>query len=178
MKKDVSSHPMISVVTRACNRPQKLARNRQSLQYQTDPDFEQFIIDNSGQPVGYLSANTQIYKISDQLNGQYVYILDDDDFIVNDNFIKDFKYLVASQLFPPAVVICKGHIDSKCFPKVWSAQLNRGQIGSPNFIVRNDIFEFHALHWIQARAGDFHFIKSCQEKETFFWWDKIIFEAE
>jgi len=144
---------------------------------QTDPDFEQIIIDDTAER-GYLYANLKIFKIADKLHGRYIYILDDDDYLIENNFIKDFKQLVSSQSPEPTVIICKGFIDEKPFPKVWQAPIHRGQIGSPNFIVRNDVFQINAIHWVQERAGDFHFISACGKHENFYWWDKIVFKAE
>jgi hypothetical protein len=126
----------------------------------------------------YLYANTKIFKIANCLKGQYVYILDDDDCLINNEFIEKFKYLVQAQNYSPEVIICKGYIGEKLFPKIWQAPINRGQIGSPNFIVRTDIFQFNAIHWIQERAGDFHFISACGSHNDFLWWNEIIFNAE
>ena len=127
---------------------------------------------------GYRHVNMQIFKIADKLNGKYVYVLDDDDYIINMNFVRSFKQFLSKQEISPPVVICKGFIDEKPFPKVWQAPLNRGQIGSPNFITRNDIFKLYAKNWVQDRAGDWHFISACSKHENFCWWDKIIFKAE
>ena len=177
MKKSASSPPLISIITRSCGKSDKLRLNRDSLQQQTDPDFEQIIVEDAGMK-GYLWANTQIFQIADRLNGQYVYVLDDDDCLIDNDFIKKLKYLIEAQIAAPEVIICKGYIDFKLFPTIWSQPIARGQIGSPNFIVRNDIFQKNAIHWIHDRAGDFNFISSCGSHEDFLWWNEIIFNAE
>ena len=168
---------MISVVTRSCGRTEKLQRNQLSLQLQTDPDFEQIIIIDT-KNLGYLHANTQIFEIADKLHGNYIYVFDDDDYITDVNFISSFKYFLSShQTFPP-VIICKGLIDKKLFPKVWQKPLHRGQIGSPNFIVKNETFQLYAINWVKDRAGDWYFISSCNKHEDFCWWDQTVFKAE
>jgi len=155
----------------------ELQRNQLSLQLQSDPDFEQVVITDT-QSLGYLHANTQIFEIADKLYGQYIYILDDDDYVIDINFISNFKWFLSSQQHLPPIIICKGFIDEKPFPKVWQAPLHRGQIGSPNFITRNDIFRLYAANWVKDRAGDWHFISACSKHENFCWWDKTIFKAE
>lgn len=177
MKKNTLSPPMISVITRSCGRPEKLQANQRSLQSQTDPDFEQIIIKDTACK-GYLWANTKIFQVAEKLNGRYVYVLDDDDCLINNDFIKKLKQFIEAQKKLAEVIICKGYIDFKLFPKVWREPIHRGQIGSPNFIVRNDIFAKNAIHWVKERAGDFHFISSCGSHKDFLWWDEIIFNAE
>jgi hypothetical protein len=157
-----------------------LEQNQRSLQHQTDPDFEQIVItDNEDR--GYLWANSQIAKLTEKLQGQYVYILDDDDKLVCDTFIEDFKSLIINCKIRPMVVICKGYyIENKIFPKFWQTEPIRGQIGSPNFIVDKTVFHDRKHMWQQKRAGDYFFIKSCWDAnpDWFFWWDQIIFKAD
>lgn len=56
----------------------------------------------------------------------------------------------------------------------------RGFLGSPNFIVKKELFIKHSESWIQEKAADYFFInsvfKTLLPKEVY-WWDRIVFKA-
>jgi glycosyltransferase involved in cell wall biosynthesis len=165
-------------LTRSCQRPTELQRCINSVLNQSDPNFEHIII--SDEIVhGLYWANRQIKEQAHKLQGQYVYILDDDDYITNLDFIKDFKVLIEN--IDTDVIICKGTLNEEIFPKIWKSPLPpvRGKIAAPNLITRRKIFDEFAHHWDQPRAGDFHFIKAIDNAGCkFFWWDYDVFCAE
>lgn len=142
---------------------------------QTDPDFEQIIIvDNDGHGVHW--ANKQISELCGKLNGDYVYILDDDDFIVCENFIKEFKLFIKKSC---DIIIVKGWIHEKEFPKTWQAPPERGKIAAPNFIAKRNIFDKYCQYWDIEKRGDFNFINAVyQNSHLFQWWDRFIFYAD
>jgi len=118
--------------------------------------------------------------------GRYVFVLDDDDYLTDPHFIKDLKSI--HKAHEPDVVICKGYINGNVLPTlpVYSTRMPiRGCIGSPNFIVTNELFQRFAKHWCQevskhARAADFHFIYQVfqsEPKPKVHWWDKNVFWA-
>jgi hypothetical protein len=180
-KKNASSPPILSVITRSCGRDKLLKRNRDSLKHQSDLDYEQIILTDEKKR-GYFWANAQIAKLpadsENQINGAYVYILDDDDYVIDVDLIKSLKSL--NNLFPraPEVIICKGYINDQIFPKIWNKRPVRGSIGSPNFIVTRQLFFENAHLWEQDRGGDFSFINGCWNiHASFLWWNKIVFIA-
>lgn len=144
---------------------------------QTDPDFEQILIeDDRGRGIHW--ANQQIMYSAEVVKGQYVYVLDDDDFLISENFISELKSILERVETLPDVIFVKGYINSMPMPKFWETMPGRGSIGSPNFIVSNKMFCKYAKCWNQPRAGDWHFISAvlspgCQQ----LWWDKLVFYA-
>jgi hypothetical protein len=111
--------------------------------------------------------------------GDYVYILDDDDFIVSFFFIEELKKLINGLDLKPDVIICKGTLDGQKFPKIWKEEIQRGKIAAPNLIVRNQVFDKHARMWDAPRAGDFFFAKDIWKTDPYvFWWDFNVFWAE
>jgi hypothetical protein len=180
--KEKSSSPLLTVLTRCNNRPAALKRNQDSLLSQTKPDFEQLQI-RDGKNRGRLWANTAIHENAHLAKGKYIYVLDDDDYIICDTFIEDLTVLIANidiaeTGFHPSVVIVKGYINEKIFPTTWKQKPERGEIGAPNFLVKNNIFCKFSQHWCQPRAGDFYFIDAIfKSKARIFWWNKLIFNT-
>lgn len=169
--------PTLSIITRSCCRPTELQRCINSILTQTDPDFEHIIIPDEVAH-GIYWANRQIKEQANKLNGRYVYIIDDDDYISNCRFIEDLKKLLEN-LTDPDVIICRGQLNGKSYPTIWKDRPQRGKIAAPNLIVRTDIFNHFAHLWDQPRAGDFFFIKEIYNcGYQFFWWNYEVFWAE
>jgi len=164
-------------LTRSYKRPTDLERCIESVQCQTNPNFEQIIIRDDGGH-GLHWANKQIFEQSWKCHGQYVYILDDDDFLLCDNFIAELDTILNNLETPPDIIFCKGWITNNLFPKEWKKYPDRGAVGSPNFIVKREIFLEHAPKWDESRAADYQFLKSILNTDpTIFWWNKIVFYA-
>ncbi|MHA2069645.1 MAG: glycosyltransferase family 2 protein, partial [Candidatus Thorarchaeota archaeon] len=67
----------LTIVTRCCQRPKMLSENIQSVIDQTCHDVEQvFIVDHTRQ--GIHVADRALALNKDRVEGEYVYILDDD----------------------------------------------------------------------------------------------------
>jgi len=155
-----------------------LERNLVSFQCQTDHDFEHITIPDN-QDRGLLWANEQIHKNAHKTNGQFIFVIDDDDHLICSTFIEDLKILLNNfDSKIPNAIICKGIIDEQIFPKVWKEKPTRGEIGSPNFIIDNKTFCNFSHHWGTKRAGDFLFIDAIWNSGAiFYWWNKLIFNT-
>lgn len=168
----------MSIITRSCLRPNELQRCINSVLNQTSPDFEHVIIPDEIAH-GLYWANRQISECCEKLKGDYVYVLDDDDYIVSFSFIEDLKRLLDNLEAQPDLIICRGELNGERFPKFWKQIPQRGQIAAPNLITRIDIFEQHAYAWDQPRAGDFNFFESMlKTNPNIFWWNYDVFWAE
>jgi hypothetical protein len=120
-------------------------------------------------------ANTQIHENKKRVNGKWVYVLDDDDWLTDKYFIEDLKKIDASNNID--IVICKGHIGDKLYPTYWNGPPYRGGLGSPNFIVKKDIFLGCSKSWCQPSAGDFFFIRTAYQYGKTYWWNRKVFKA-
>ena len=88
------SPPFLSVITRSCGRAKQFARAKKSLMTQVDPDFEHIIIvDKVGK--GLHEANKSLATNKHRVKGQYIFILDDDNYVSDRNFIKHLKNVVS-----------------------------------------------------------------------------------
>jgi len=171
---------LLTIVTRCYNRPLAFKRCLRSIERQTSENFEHvLIIDEIGRGIRW--ANKQIAEVGSETSGHYIYILDDDDFLLNENFVSDFTSLINKKLITPQLVIVKGWILEKEVPVRWERPPKRGQIGAPNFIVRRDLFKKFSKYWGVSRAGDWNFIRNVMNVipvDDFFWWDKFVFYAD
>jgi glycosyltransferase involved in cell wall biosynthesis len=160
-------------MTRCFKRPKQLERCIASLQNQTDQDYEHLLIhDNVGN--GLFWANKQIHLNADKVNGRWVYVLDDDDWLTDSHFIEDLKKIESPSY---DIIICKGYIGEGLYPLFWKKAQLRGTIGSPNFIVKKHIFLTNSIHWCKPKAADFFFFQRAYGNANTYWWNKIVFKA-
>jgi glycosyltransferase involved in cell wall biosynthesis len=79
----ISASPFLTIITRCYARPISLVNCLQSVERQSFQDFEHiFIIDEDG--IGVRAANRLLFEYRDVPCGKYVYILDDDNYLVDD----------------------------------------------------------------------------------------------
>lgn len=117
------------------------------------------IIDQVGH--GMLAANTSFQHVKSMIKGKYVYLLDDDDFVTNGNFVEELKNVTGD----PDVIFFKMKIltgdGDEMYPKPtsWkSREPKRGQIGGSCFVVKKWVYETYIHHFAHSSFGDWNFI--------------------
>lgn len=159
------------------SRPRNLAACRASLDKQTDQDFEQVVIEDAV-GIGIPRVLEAIRYNLDKINGQYVYVLQDDDRIVNPHFISDFR-LLAQKYDAPPVVIGKSRKYKLHLPLNWRGAPGLSQIDLGNYIVRADVFKANAHRFGVRYQGDYDFIRALWDLGyEFSWWDYMIAESD
>lgn len=164
--------PFLTVFTRCCRRPKQLERNIESVVCQTSKDFEQLlVVDRTGRhdidPI--LWANQQFERYADCVRGEYVYMLDDDGFLLDRTFIEEAKFVldfVKSDVL--LVKMSTYNLDKRWRihpePPMWNLDWEGGErpekwIGAGYcVVVRADIWRRHIHHYQHAPGGDWHFI--------------------
>lgn len=166
--------PFLTFVTRTFNRPGPLKRNRDSLLQQSDKDYDHVIIvDNFGR--GRHWANKQFYAHRHRITGDYVFLLDDDDYLVYTDFCKAIRQIVRTHA--PDVIMVKMQTQAHIFPTpdVWQKHIIMGSIGTSCFCVSNQIFQRHIEAFGRTSCGDYHFIKEVfNYNYKIYWFDKIV----
>jgi len=155
----VDHRPFMTFVTRCYKRPKALKKCKASIQAQTDQDFEHiFIVDEIGQGIGW--ANKQFYTHRKRVRGEYVYLVDDDAYITDPNFVAAIKKVAAEQA--PDVIMVKLYIYSKEYPtpEVWEKYPIRGKIAGGCICVTNKVYQDYIQNFGHPKAGDYYFIKS------------------
>lgn len=163
----------LTVVTRTCRRPQQLERNIESLLLQDDPDWEQLLlVDRTGRhdidPI--LWANEQFGHHADLVRGQYVYMLDDDCYLVDRRFVSKLKRKAVTD---PDLILVKTNtrqIDGKrhIYParRIWNLKWECGRrpkkwSGSGScVVVKRHLWQQHIPQYHHTPGGDWYFVTS------------------
>jgi glycosyltransferase involved in cell wall biosynthesis len=164
--------PFLSIVTRHLEcRKKYFLRCALSIARQTSHDFEHIVIDC--QPDGYLQAQQVLVDNCHRINGEYVFMLDDDDYLCNPYFISDLACFKTNPSYGnPDVIWCKwktiGIYDNIPFPPPdeW-ARLAKGEpprlgkVGTSCFVVKRQLYidNIHAA-MDAAPNGDYGFISA------------------
>lgn len=171
----------LSVVTRACRRPKQLERNIESVRAQTDPDWEHLLlVDHTGRheidPI--LWANRQFARYAHLVSGEYVYMLDDDGYLLSADFVRDLKRRATAD---PDVILVKTdtqQTDGRRYvypePAIWQIDWEGGVrpqewsgTGSC-VVVKGELWQEQVAHYEHAPGGDWHFVSSLIESGATF----------
>lgn len=179
-KKKYSEKPFLSIVTRKYLRPVGFSKNQESIEQLIDKDLEQiFIEDNYGH--GLHEANKSFALVKNDIEGEYVFLLDDDDFITNRVMLMELKHI--AKFNDPDVICFKMHIKNanNClYPTddCWGKYPIRGSIGGSCFVVKRDIYQRFIHFFGEPRMGDFYFIDQVfKSGAKFYWHDKKMCET-
>ena len=172
----------LTIVTRCCKRPHMLTSNIESVLSQSDRDVEQiFIVDcNQG---GILRANISLAQNKDRVNGDYVYILDDDTRLFDKGFVARLKR--AAEEMPDIIMVksSRPQLAPHVLPKpfVWNCP-DRLTLGSTNclcYIVRRQMWLDHIEAFGEPAAGDWWFLNRLRSRgATFAWIDLVVAETQ
>lgn len=167
----------ITLYTPTYKRPTFLAACKASVQTQSDPDYQHMVIvDDSG--IGVDGMFRDIRRHADQMRGEYVFILADDDRLYGRDSIRAVKAF-AREHDNPAVIIVRNHKWGQVFPTAWRSEPQLGAIDTGNFIIRADIFRENADAFGLRYEGDFDFIHSLWKKGIpFAWFDYVFSEMQ
>jgi len=178
-----SDSPFLSIITRKYLRPNGFEKNVKSVNAIIGNNFEQiFIIDSVGH--GMLNANKSfsLPEVLSEIDGKYVFLLDDDDFITNPLIVLQLESI--SELMNPDVIFFKMHIRNKnnCLyptPNQWrNNKMIAGSIGGSCFAVKTELYKKYIEHFGQERMGDFYFINEVMKSNpTVYWYDKQMSET-
>lgn len=152
------------------------AKAKKSLATQIDPDYEHIIIvDTEGK--GLYEANKSLAENKHRVRGQYVFILDDDDYVSSRYFIRHLKNIVNQHKVD--IILFKAYRKpfSQVLPsrRVWGKRPILGDIGSCCFVVRRAIWQKHIHEFGRPKHGDYHFIKALFDKKySLYWVSKVM----
>ena len=167
---------LLSILTRTFNgRPVGMQRLQESLRRQTSQDFEHVLmVDSERRGIEWTHAN--LWRMLPDLRGDYVMLLDDDDYLVDAEFVKDLAEIVSDR---PEVVIVKmdmsngWHLPSDL---EWNQRPKLARIAISSHISRRDVFAEHVRDFKPYYdGGDFEYIDHVwQCGHQFKWWNRIV----
>ena len=176
---------LMTIVTRCCMRPAYLAANIQSLKRQTRRGFEQiFIVDK--RRTGIKLANESLYRNKNRIDGQYVYILDDDCEVINDQFIELFEKFIDKNSEPDIVMVKslrpRGHPSpQRIFPhyRIWGKRPEFETTNGLCYVVKARLWKNHISEFGRASSGDWWFLSSMLGIEPrLSWMNELIAESK
>jgi len=167
----------IAFITRVHpKRPSMLKICIKSIKSQTDNDYVHIIHRDDMTEHGYgrLLANQSFAKIS-HINARYVMAIDDDDMIIDSDFVNVFKEIVNNN--NPEIVFFKCNIGGLVYPQsaFWKKPPVRAKIGGSCFATRLDIWKKYIHKFGESCCGDYSFISTCYKNtKKHFWLDRIV----
>ncbi len=179
-------NPFLTIITRCYKRPLGINRHLESIGTLTDKDLEQIMI---GDPIGIgmLEANKSFSypEVLQKITGKYVFLLDDDDFIVNPNMIRDLKWVhekftVALNgnwdiIFFRMNIIGGPNGDLYPTPETWEKAPKIAHIGGSCMVVSTEIYKKFIHNFAHTRCGDFKFLDAIwKTNPKVYWLDKIM----
>jgi len=176
----------IAFVTRVHpKRPNMLKECIKSVKRQTSDDYVHILHkdDNTANSYGVSSANNSLIRLN-SINARYVMILDDDDMLIDPNFVKIFSKVVKKDVLE--IVFFKGMIKDKGIfprPEVWKKAPIFASIASFCFAVRRDIWMDNIYEFgkptLAGLGGDFSFISLCDKNtKNHLWLDRIVAKTQ
>lgn len=157
-------------------RPNLVRRNQDSLARQTCDDWQQtLLIDDVGRGVAWANRNLAAY--ASRLEGEYIWILDDDDVCACNTLVEDAMRIVAER--DPDVIIVRGEwMDRGLVPddEHWGRPPMFGKVGMSNFVIRRHVWQEHAKALAVDVGADYHFIRDVFAGDhNIYWHDVVMF---
>lgn len=151
----------------------------EGIKKQVSENFERILIEDA-EGVGMLNANASFQLAKPYITADYVYLLDDDDYLIDADFTQDIERI--ARTFKPDIIFVKNNIinglHDNTYPtkRVWLGSPKRGEIGGSCFIVKNWLFQKYIHLFAQPSFGDFHFIDGIMKNESTvnYWHDKLV----
>lgn len=172
----------IAFVTRVHpRRPNMLKICINSVKAQTSDDYIHILHrdDKTEKGYGVLSADHSLVKVK-PINAQYVMVLDDDDMLIDPNFVETFAKTIKKDV--PEIVFFRGIITGRgVFPreKIWGKAPLCGLIASFNFAVRQDLWMNYIHKFNYRTVSDFAFISHCYSKtKNHLWLNRIVAQTQ
>ena len=161
-------------------RPTMLKICIDSIKIQTSDDYIHILSrdDKTVKGYGRFLANKSFAKVS-PINARYVMVLDDDNMLIDPNFVIIFREVIAKN--NPEIVFFKAIISNFIYPwpGYWKKAPVRSRIGSPCFAVRLDIWKKYIHEFGTPICGDFNFISACYKNtKKHIWLDRIVAKTQ
>lgn len=160
-----------------------LSTNIESVLSQSCQDIEQiFLVDHTRQ--GIQVADRALHEHQDQVQGRYVYVLDDDCILTNDLFVEsvrdvvdqddDIDVVMVKSRRPPGPPSMQPIVPTS---KAWDSQtLYHGACNCLCYVIRRELWIAHIKQFgVKPWGGDFWFLESMlKTNPTMYWLDEIV----
>lgn len=143
----------LTIITRSYRRPELLTRNVSSVARQTWPDVEHIIWHD---PIGHGIEWTHVHLRDLKPSGEYVMILDDDDWLYDDSVIAQLAAICLEQR--PEVVVMQMELCGRVLPDEWPPR--QDHIAVSCWAVTRAVWRAHVRDFGDRYAGDYGFFRA------------------
>jgi hypothetical protein len=164
----------LSVYTPTYKRPFLLELCKASVENQSLPTQHVIVPDLEGVGIGGMYARIRDHV--DEVHGDYVMVLSDDNILVDGQFAERLWGVAAANEFPD-VILFKGQLGPTVQPAAWACEPIETKIDLSCFAVKREVWVENADKWGQRYCGDFDFIHHLWGSHDFCWWDHLAFMA-
>ena len=164
----------LEVITRCYKRPQMLANNQASMQALTDKDWVQtLLIDEVGIGVG--ASQLRLRDNVQNLTGDYIWLLDDDDMAVWPTLISELRQIAADH-DPDVIMLRMDHGPRGIQPDDahWERRPVIGHVGCSAYVIRRPVWQDNAQAWHEKYSADGEFIQAIYDSGYSFYWHDVI----
>lgn len=159
----MTTNPFFTLITRACWRPKMLANSIRSALSQVDTDLEiLFIVDMKKRGVRW--ANDQFHANRDRIQGQYVFMLDDDCRLIHNGFVGALKKITTTNPGLVMVRTRRPQLAPKELPRRehWGkvSSLKQGSTNGMCYVTRTDLWKKYTPRYFVNATGDWQFLKA------------------
>lgn len=182
---DRPSPPFLTIFTRHLpSREEEFARCVKSIRNQPCHDYQHLVVEDVT-PYDVHEADKLFHIHRDEVVGRYVHMLDDDDYLIDNDFIGTVRQIAEDD--DPDVVIVKMHRAMPQFDDVlppshlWGKRPEPGKIGAPCFVVRASVWKKRCklFGWPTKGHGDHCLIAALwDEGYRFHWLDRIVVRVD
>lgn len=169
----------LTIYTPTYKRPLLLAACVESVRAQTCEDLQHLIIhDEIG--IGIEGMFAAIPSHAGKIVGEYVYILQDDDKLADENVVRDVRTAMLMVHKPPVLMV-KNKKRGQVFPLRWRQAPVLGAIDLGSYIVRADVFRDTCHLFGKRYAGDYDYIAALwgmYGTQRVRWFDRLVAEAQ
>lgn len=166
----------LTIYTPTYKRPVAFAKCAASVRAQTCKDYEHVIYrDEIGDGITGMFARL----VGTVFDADYIYILQDDDWLSDKNVVSDLRDYAEANDSPP-VIICKSRKHRLHLPLVWGGEPAENTIDLGNYVVRRDVFDAHKEGLLTGRyQADYDFIRLIWDDGIVFnWYPRLICESD
>jgi len=170
--------PILTVITRTWKRPKQLSANIASLKMQIDPSYQHLVLpDDVG--VGLHAANRRLGEVKEQVLGDYVMILDDDDILISPGLVGEARHIKTFKGYPDVVVSRVWRI-TEIVPRPEAWKLEEYDDGNGHrvcncYLVAHSLFMETIDAFGAPLAGDQRWQEAFfLRSPTFFWYDNVM----
>lgn len=157
----------LSIATRACQRPQMLKENIQSVKAQTCQNLEQiFIVDRKKN--GIQAADRALAENKDRMDGDYSFILDDDCWLIDDGFVERTRQFIEQNNYPTLIMFRSKRpagppSNQTIFPtkEVWGKMPLHQTTNCLCYMVKTPIWKMRIEYFgVKPWGGDWYFLEA------------------